>query len=180
MTAAPRPFDLLLDLAARARSGNEGTEARIKIQPHWSGVGFSLLGRRMVAPMTQIAEILILPSLTRLPRVQAWVQGVLNVRGRLLPVIDLAAFLGGKAGSNRRAQRALVIEIGDMFCGLTVDEVHGLKHFAIDAYRHEVDALPETVRPFVEGSYVTPDENWTLLRPDRIVVDPRFLDAARK
>ena len=176
--ASAGPFDLLLELAARARSGTEGAEAQLKIQPHWTGVGFSLLGRRIVMPMAQVSEILILPPLTRLPRVQSWVQGVANVRGRLLPVIGLAEFFGGIASASRRSRRALVVEIEDMFCGFVVDEVHGLKHFAIDAYRTDTGALPPAMAPFSEGSYAAADGNWTLLRPDRIVADPRFLNAA--
>lgn len=179
MAPEAQPFDLLLEIAARARTGSEGAVAQLRIQPHWTGIGFSLLGTRMVAPMPLVSEILILPPLTRLPRVQSWVQGVANVRGRLLPVIGLAAFLGGAPAPGRRAQRALVVEIDDVYCGLAVDEILGLKHFAIDAYRDDPGALPPAVAPFADGSYVAADGSWTLLRPDRIVADPRFLDAAR-
>ena len=105
--AATAPFDLLLDISARVRS--DGAEARLRIQPHWTGVDFSVLGQRLVAPMGSVTEILMVPPLTRLPRVQPWVRGVANVRGRLLPVIGLAAFLGGRATLNWREHRVLVL-----------------------------------------------------------------------
>ena len=179
MTSPGSPFELLLELAARARSGSDGAESRLKIQPHWTGVGFSLLGHRLVAPMGQITEILILPPLSRLPRVQPWVRGVANVRGRLLPMLGLAAFLGGKPSANWRSHRALVVETEEMYCGLVVDEVHGLKHFATDAFREDTKELPAGVASFSAGSYIANDGIWTVFRPDRVAADPRFLNAAQ-
>ena len=178
MTSQGGPFDLLLELAARARSGSEGAESRLRIQPHWTGVGFSLLEQRLVAPMNQITEILMLPPLSRLPRVQHWVRGVANVRGRLLPLMGLAAFLGEKPSSNWRSHRVLVVETEEMYCGLVVDEVHGLKHFATDAYRADTHELPAGMASFSDGSYVANDGTWTVFRPDRVAADPRFQNAA--
>ncbi len=126
---------MLLDIATRARSGGEEAQARLRIQPHWSGVGFSLLDQRLVVPMGEVTEILKLPELTRLPRVQPWVRGVANIRGRLLPIVCLAGFFGGRPSLNWRAHRALVVEHGDIYCALQVDEVHGLKHFGAEALR---------------------------------------------
>ena len=54
-------FPLLLQMAARAQSGSEGARSRLRIQPHWTGVGVSLLGQQLVAPMGEVTEILILP-----------------------------------------------------------------------------------------------------------------------
>jgi len=172
------PFQLLLEIAARARSGGEGAESQLRLQPHWTGVGFSLLGQRLVAPMAEVAEILMLPQVTRLPRVQPWVRGVATVRGRLMPVIGLAGFIGGRATGTWRSHRALVVDADPMYCGLIVDEVHGLKHFAPEAYRAEATVRHEGLVPFVEGCYAAPDGDWTVFRPRHLIEDPRFLDAA--
>lgn len=176
---AQAPFQLLLETAARARSGSEGAESRLRVQPHWTGVGFALLGMRLVAPMREVAEILIVPPLTRLPRVKPWVRGVANVRGRLLPVIGLAELLGERASGNWRSHRALVVEVDDVYCGLVVDEVYGLEHFAADALRTEHDGVPAALAPFIDGAYTAVDGVWSLFRPSRLVSDERFLDAAR-
>lgn len=173
------PFQILLELAARAQSGTEAAELQLKVQPHWTGVGFSVLGQQLVAPMAQVAEILMLPPASRLPRVQPWVTGVANVRGKLLPLVSLAAFLGGRAAANWRAHRALVVENDEMYCGLIVDEVFGLKHFATDAFRPEVVNVPDALSAFVEGTYGAGDAVWTVFRPDLVLMSPLFLDAAR-
>lgn len=171
------PFPLLLQLAARAQSGTESTRSRLRMEPHWTGVGFSLLGQRLVSPMGEVSEILILPALTRLPRVKPWVRGVANVRGRLMPVISLAAWFGTQASTPWRGQRALVVETGEMYCGLLVDEVHGLKHFAAGAFRGESQGAG-ALAPFLEGTYGGTDGEWMVFRPSRLLADKQFLDAA--
>jgi len=177
--AATAPFDLLLEIAARARRGGEAAETRLRVQPHWTGVGFSVLGQRMVAPMGSVTEILMLPSLARLPRVQHWVKGIANVRGRLLPVIGLASFLGGRAGVNWREHRVLVLGSGEFDCGIVVDEVHGLKYFAPESYRAGAAGTATELASFVEGVYAATDGDWAVFRPAALAGDLRFLDAAR-
>ncbi len=174
---AAAPFDLLLEIAARAHA--DGAEARLRIQPHWTGVGFSVLGQRLVAPMGSVTEILMVPPLTRLPRVQPWVRGVANVRGRLLPVIGLAAFLGGRASLNWREHRVLVLGEAGFDCAVVVDEVQGLKHFTAESFRDGAAGVAAGLAPFVDGVYSGADGDWAAFRPEALVGDPRFLDAAR-
>ena len=171
-------FPLLLQRAARAQSGSEGARSQLRIQPHWTGVGFSLLGQQLVAPMGEVTEILILPPLTRLPRVQPWIRGLANVRGRLMPVVSVTAWLGLPSPPPWRGQRAVVVEAGDMYCGLIIDEVYGLKHFAADAYRGEAPQVHEGLQPLLEGIYGSADGEWVVFRPSRLLADNRFLDAA--
>jgi twitching motility protein PilI len=175
---ASGPFQLLLETASRARSGAESAETRLRIQPHWTGVGFSLMGCNLVAPMGEVTEILMLPPLTRLPRVQPWVRGVANVRGRLMPVIGLADWFGARATPGWRSHRALVVEAGEVYCGLVVDEVFGLKHFAADARGGPPQGVPEALAPFVSTGFATLEGEWGVFEAARLVADPRFLDAA--
>jgi twitching motility protein PilI len=177
--SSPAPFDLLLEIAARARRGSDFAEARLHVQAQWTGIGFSVLGQRLVAPMGSVTEILMVPPMARLPRVQSWVKGVANVRGRLLPVIGLAAFLGGRSGINWRAQRVLVLGSGEFDCGIVVDEVHGLKHFTNESFQAEAPAIDAALARFVEGAYAAADGYWAVFQPAALVSDLRFLDAAR-
>src|SRR5690625_7034756 len=62
-----RAFDALLALADQATRHARGLPAQVDIQPHWSGIGFSLNGCPVVAPMGEIVELLPVPTATRLP-----------------------------------------------------------------------------------------------------------------
>ncbi len=178
MNQSSEPFQQLLDIASRSQSAAAGLPAQLKVQPHWSGIGFASGGHRMVAPMGQVIEILAVPSCTRLPRVKPWVRGVANVRGRLLPLVDLEAFWGGSLSSNRRGHRVLVLEVDERYCGVIVDEVFGIKHFPVDTYVHDTPDIGAERERFVGGAYVSHDGQWALFRADRLMHDPDFMDTA--
>ena len=162
MKSTDSPFELLLDLDERARTHAAGLPAQEEVRDYWSGVGFTLYGRRYVSPLDDVHEILHIPeTITEIPGAYPWVKGVANVRGRLLPLIDLAAFFGveksfGFENTPVQAseQRALVIEQGDLYCGLVVDAVSGLQHFEAETYNSSIPAsVPESVRFCMAGSY---------------------------
>lgn len=172
------PFAALLELARQSVRHAHPLPARVDIKPHWSGIGFSLNGCRMVTPMGEIAELLHLPGSTRLPGVQGWVRGVANVRGRLLPLIDLEAYFGGALTGPRGRQRVLVVEYGELYAGLIVNHVYGMQHFPIDSF---VEAVPEALLPmagFTAGGYRHNDNEWTVFSPFRLARDQRFYNAA--
>jgi len=98
---------------------------------YWEGVIFSLDGMRLVAPLNEVAEILHFPAeITFVPGTHSWVKGVANVRGSLLPIIDLQLFLGGEPVITGRSCRVLVVKHQGIFSGLLVREVAGMRHFA--------------------------------------------------
>lgn len=136
-------FQALVNLATQSRRSAKGLPSQVDTKPHWSGIGFELLGRHFVAPMGEVSEMLEVPYYTRLPGVKPWVKGVANVRGRLLPVCDLAVFLGGRIQAPRKQQRILVLENQDLYTGLLVDRVLGMQHFPVDSYSPEEDYSPE-------------------------------------
>lgn len=173
------PFYYLVELAVKARSNALPTPMESDQSPRQSGIGFSLLGRRFVAPMGQIAEMLELPSSTRLPGVQPWVIGLANVRGRLLPLFDLAMFFGAVSLGQRRQQRVLVLDTDHLYSGLVVDQAFGMQHFTRDLYQEQVDNIPPAVADFVRGGYVDASGvSWALFDMRSIVSFSRFLNAA--
>jgi purine-binding chemotaxis protein CheW len=70
-----------------------------------------------------IHEIVRMQKVTRVPRAPAFVEGVINLRGKVIPVIDLRHRFGLPAADHTRASRIVVVEIGDQVVGLVVDGV---------------------------------------------------------
>ena len=103
-----------------------------------------------------------------------------NVRGRLLPLVDLANFFGlARSSRNLRKRRVLIVEQGDVFSGLVVDTVLGMQYFAAESYRADPGWAPDSVRPFVNGSYERDEEIWKVFSAIDLVADERFLDVAQ-
>jgi len=176
---AQQAFQVLVNLAVQSRRTAKGLPAQVDITPHWSGIGFELLGRRFVAPMGEVSEMLEVPYYTRLPGVQPWVRGVANVRGRLLPVCDLAIFMGERIHSARKQQRILVVETEDLYTGLLVDQVFGMQHFPIDTFSPQLSYQHEAMQGFSDGCYRVDGVEWTVFSPATLSGDAQFLNAAQ-
>ncbi|HUH37333.1 MAG TPA: chemotaxis protein CheW [Spongiibacteraceae bacterium] len=172
------PFAALLDLAQRSVAHASGLPAQLNIKPHWTGIGFQLRGQRMVAPMGEVAEILAVPGTTRLPGVQSWVRGVANVRGRLLPLIDLEAFFGGSLSGGRKSHRVLALELGDLFSGLIVSQVYGMQHIPVDQFSDQVPEALDFMSAYLAGSYRHNGHEWAVFSPFVLARDARFFNAA--
>ncbi len=180
MSAQAAPFSVLTDIARRSRSMAAGLPEQQEAVELWNGIGFILAGERYVTPMGEVTEILHVPRFTHIPGVRPFLLGAANVRGRLLPLVDLAGFFDiPRASRSMRDRRVLVIEQGDLFSGLVVDGVLGMQYFAADSFREAPEGVPESVQPFVSGGYERSDEVWKVFSAVDLLDDDRFLDVAQ-
>jgi purine-binding chemotaxis protein CheW len=75
-------------------------------------------------PIEQVREIRAIESITKIPKTKSYVKGIMNLRGLIIPVIDVKEKLGLSSGtSNSSKQRILVAEVSGALTGLLVDEV---------------------------------------------------------
>lgn len=173
------PIALLKQLEASVRSTAVGLPEQDNVADTWNGIGFSLLGVDFATSISEINGMLEVPSSTRLPSVKSWVKGVANVRGRLLPIYDLAGYFGGSLAGNQKQQRVLVIDRDQIYAGLCVDRVFEMQHFPVDAYVNEIPpGVPDAVMPFVQGSFKVGNKVWVVLHPLRLLEDDEFLNVA--
>src|SRR5256885_17103531 len=87
-------------------------------------VGTELFG----VPISTVQEIVRVPAITQIPQAPGFVEGVINLRGRIIPVIDLRKRLShGGAGAtfemHDKKSRILVVEAEGRLVGVIVDEV---------------------------------------------------------
>jgi purine-binding chemotaxis protein CheW len=116
-----------------------------------------------------VEEVVALPTkLTPLPRAPAFVQGVMNVRGAVVPVIDQSLRFNGTAGEGAR-RRVLVVRIGEMQAGFIVDSVSQILRIPADALRAAPDLGGDETRLFERVANL-PQQNKILL-----IVSPREL-----
>jgi len=171
------PFAQLLDIAERSRANASALPQQVELVAYWRGVGFMLAGQHFAADMAEVAEILQPPRLTKVPGVRSWVLGVANVRGRLVPVMDLAGLLGLPSKANWRSRRVLVVEHGDHMMGLLVDAVLGMQQFAEDRQVEAPDAEAATAK-FVTRAYERDGKVWPVFQLLDLVQAPEFLQIA--
>jgi twitching motility protein PilI len=173
------PFDLLTELERRGKAALAGASAADVNVQEWVGIGFRLGAEQFIVAREEVREVLMVPSsVTRVPGSKPWIRGLANVRGHLLPVIDLRAFLGAGAGGSGRASRVLVLNSSQVPAGLLVDEVYGFRRFI---EREHVAEAPETLircDRFLNGSFVRGGETWPVFSIRRLVEAEDFSRAA--
>ena len=86
-------------------------------------VVFQLAAELYGVEISRVHEIIRLQSVTRVPRAPAFVEGVINLRGKVIPVVDLRRRFGLPMAEHTRSSRIVVLEIGDQVVGIIVDGV---------------------------------------------------------
>lgn len=90
-------------------------------------VTFRIGDEEFAIPILSVEEIIRMVEITRLPNVPPFVEGVINLRGRVIPVIDLRKRFGLEAKERDERSRILVVTLGDgrdeKTVGLIVDSV---------------------------------------------------------
>lgn len=86
-------------------------------------VVFSLYQEEFGCEITQVREIIKLPSITKLPHVSDYIKGVTNIRGEIIPVISLRKRFGLEEEEETQNTRVIIVEINGSQVGFIVDSV---------------------------------------------------------
>jgi len=174
-----QPFALLQALERRSHAALAGGTAVAGELAETVGIAFRLGRQDFLVRREETREVLIPSgSLTRVPGAQGWVRGLANIRGQLLPVMDLKAFLGAGPTASGRSTRILVAGVGEFPVGLLVDEVYGFRRFR----EHElVSGYPELeirCERYLRGCFSRGEEFWPLFSVPALIESPEFQVAA--
>ena len=114
-------------------------------------VSFNLADELYGIPIMSVQEIIQKPQMTRLPQMPVFVEGVVNLRGKIVPVIDMRKRFHLTAGNEDANLRIIVIKVAQQSVGMIVDSVKGVCNLNEDS----IEALPESIRSiereFLEG-----------------------------
>jgi twitching motility protein PilI len=146
----------------------------------WRGVGFELGPHRLVVPLKAVREVCARPPLARVPGTKAWLLGVGQASGRLLPVTDLVAYLE-LADAGVSGHRVLVVERAGHLFGLAVGEVSGVRAFEGEPRADDMvgEALPPRLAECVRASAHGAGERWWVLEVAALLSQAAFVEAAR-
>ncbi|MEL6328531.1 MAG: chemotaxis protein CheW [Planctomycetota bacterium] len=140
-------------------------------------VTFEVAGEEFAVDILAVHEINRMLELTRVPQSPPEIEGVINLRGRIIPVMDLRSRFGLAPGERNEHNRIVVVEISARVIGFIVDRVHEV--LRID--RAIVDPAPDMVTSidtdFIKGVGKLEDRLLILLDLRRLVTGAA-LDAA--
>ena len=174
-TALPAPDDRILFFADSLQHEREKADERVH---EWENWVTCRVGDEVYAlPITQVQEILRVGTLTRVPHAPFPVRGVTNLRGYVLPVVDLRVRLGLQPAETTGRHRIMVLHSRGRLIGLLVEAVDQVEK--ID--RLAVDPPPEDVMTeqsyYLIGVYHMSEEKMVILLDADRVLQVRDRDA---
>jgi len=173
------PFELLLEMERRARSAVADNPPRSAEDTEHVGIGFRLGDEQFLVSREEVREVLTVPTgVARVPGAKHWLRGLANIRGQLLPLIDMSHFFGGGVAANSRHARILSVNHRDVPAGLLVDEVLGFRRFPESQRNQETPKTVIRCDRFLRGSFAQGDEVWPVLSLKSLVESNEFLNAA--
>ena len=173
-----RPFELLLEIERRSRAAHAG-QGTGGSPSEWVGVGFRIGEEQFVAARDQVREVLMLPdATTRVPGAHRWLLGIANLRGHLLPLVDLKLLLGSGRTSLRRTTRVISVNHREVPAGIVVDEVLGFRRFTDHEYSKDTPKTIVRCERFLDGMYQRGEDSWPVFNLFDLVESNMFLQAS--
>lgn len=142
-------------------------------------VGFEIAGQKHAFRIEQIREIVIPASVTRIPEVPPYMDGVSNLRGTIIPIINLRVLFGLDYREIDADTRTIVVNVGSRTVGCNVDSVYRVMWVAADHIQAAPDTTMASGRTFIDGFARVGDELFILLDADQML-DPANLDEAHR
>lgn len=133
---------------------------------------FRLAEERYAVETRHVREVYPLKDLTPLPGTPPFVRGIVNVRGRILPVVDLKKFFDLPEQGLTDLHRIIVVEGNDLTLGLLADAVVGVRSVPAGSLQPSLPTLTGIRSDYLKG--VTA-ERLVVLDVDRILADPNII-----
>ena len=114
-------------------------------------VGFRIGKETFGVPINLVHEIVRVPEITAVPDAPQYVEGVINLRGKIVSVIDLRKRFGEKRIERNRKNRILVAEIERKMVGLIVDAASEVLRVCPEEIEDPPDVLDDAEIKYVTG-----------------------------
>ena len=154
-------------MSEAANHGNLGREL----------ISFRIGAQEFCVDIMEVREIRGWTPATALPQAPAFVRGVINLRGAVLPIVDLGARLGLGAADPTARHVIIVAQVQNQIVGLLVDAVSDILTVTDDMIQPTPDVASEMVRMFVRGLLAIEGRMVSFISLDRVLPD-RELDHA--
>ncbi len=162
-------------MSAEAGSGSELMHL---VGSHRSGRGdssirqlvtFSIGEEEFGIDILKVQEIIRMVAITKVPKAPSFVEGVINLRGKVIPVIDLRKRFGMSSREHDKDTRIMVIEICSMIVGFVVDAVSEVLRIPQDTIEPPPPVVAGIESDYISGVGKLADRLLILLDLDRLL-----------
>ena len=134
-------------LAEQVGAGETGLQSEANVMAEEQFVIFRLGDQHYGIPIAAVSEIARRPDhFTRLPMAPAFIDGVINLRGSVVPIVDLRRRFDLNTAEHAGLQRILMVAIGAVIAGFLVDSVSEIMKIQVDAIQPAPELSPDQMR----------------------------------
>jgi purine-binding chemotaxis protein CheW len=128
-------------------------------------VGKELFG----VPIHEVQEIVRVPEVTMVPEMPSFVEGVINLRGRIVSIIDVNKRLRLGGGARTKASRILIVDVDKKVVGLLVDAVTEILRLPPDSIEPAPEIVTSVGSEYIMGVGKLPGKLIILLELQKIL-----------
>jgi purine-binding chemotaxis protein CheW len=132
-------------------------------------VTFSIGEEEFGVDILKVQEIIRTMEITKVPRAPAFVEGVINLRGKVIPIIDLRRRFGLQSRNHDKHTRIIVIEISNMIVGFVVDSVSEVLRIPANTVEPPPPVVAGLESEYISGVGKLEDRLLILLDLDRLL-----------
>ncbi len=114
-------------------------------------VTFTLGNESFGVDIMNVQEIIRIPDITRVPQAPSYVDGVTNLRGQILPILDTRTKFGMEKGQKDGSSRVIVVDVNGKTAGLNVDSVSEV----LRVEGKSIEAAPATISGGIDSQSIT-------------------------
>lgn len=139
-------------------------------------VTFAIADSLYAVSVTSVLEISRAPRITPIPNVPPWIPGVINLRGEIISVIDLRAFLGIDETYQADSSRLLVVKTPgeEITTSLVVDQVRGFVRLDTKQMIAAGTSLDDWVAPYLTGVFEYEDQVLAVMDLESFLLSPEI------
>jgi len=114
-------------------------------------VGFRIGRETFGLPISMVREIIRVPEITAVPNAPDYIEGVINLRGRIIPVVDLRKRFGEKSFEPDKKNRVVVVELERRAIGLIVNSASEVLRIAPSEIEQPHNVFQEGELDYITG-----------------------------
>lgn len=130
---------------------------------------FQLLDKEYAIPVTHVQGIEKLMHITRVPKTEKFVKGVINLRGVVTPIIDLRERFGLPPSEHMESTRIIIITLEDMEVGFVVDSANDVIDIPVDTIEQQPEVVGAVEEEFIAGVSKVDNRLLILLHLDKVL-----------
>lgn len=164
-------------MTSQPQTNAEGAKSKTKASLQY--VGFCLADQEYAFRIGQIQEIVIPDRVTQMPQVPDYVEGISNLRGTIIPIINLRLLFGMARKEADDETRTIVVNVGERVVGCTVDSVRQVMRINPEQIQPAPDIIRSEEASYI-GGFAKLEDRLVILLEINELLDPSKMEQVRQ